>query len=93
MVIHLTRTEKQLRTLLGAFIVMAVLIDLTAVWELAARVQEPPAIRFPFDSSRFPCRLRLSRLFADPAWSGEVAPVAVIGPRKRRHSADLPGKG
>ena len=34
MVIQLTRTEKQLRTLFGALIVMAALIDLTAVWEL-----------------------------------------------------------
>jgi O-antigen ligase len=35
MVIHLTRTEKQLRILVGALVVMAVLIDLTALWELA----------------------------------------------------------
>jgi O-antigen ligase len=35
MVIHLTRTERQLRVLFGALVVMAFLIDLTAVWELA----------------------------------------------------------
>ena len=35
MVIHLTRTEKQLRTLVGALVVMVVLINLTAVWEIA----------------------------------------------------------
>ena len=35
MVIHLTRTEKQLRILVGALVVMSVLIALTAVWELA----------------------------------------------------------
>ena len=35
MTLHLTRTVKQLRTLIGALVVMAVLIDLTAVFELA----------------------------------------------------------
>src|SRR5262249_47265627 len=35
MVIHLTRTEKQLRTLVGALVIMVLLIDLTAVWEIA----------------------------------------------------------
>src|SRR5215831_7488767 len=35
MVIHLTRTEKQLRTLVGALVIMVFLIDLTAVWEIA----------------------------------------------------------
>lgn len=34
MVIHLTRTEKQLRILVGALVVMSVLINLTAVWEI-----------------------------------------------------------
>lgn len=35
MTLQLTRTVKQLRTLVGALVVMAVLIDLTAVFELA----------------------------------------------------------
>jgi O-antigen ligase len=35
MVIHLTRTERQLRMLIGALVVMAFLINLTALWELA----------------------------------------------------------
>jgi O-antigen ligase len=35
MVIHLTRTEKQLRIVVGVLVVMAFLINLTAMWEIA----------------------------------------------------------